>query len=222
MDNVFYSDSNNIRNFNKRRVVKKNPKPEKQKEIFIVLTQTKTYFARLIKLYTREPYAHASIAFDRDLETMYSFARLRPNNPFITGFVEEDINNGIFGKCEETTCSVYSLKVTEEQYHRLQEEIEIFKRNREKYSYNFLGIVGVMIHRPIALENRYFCSQFVAYILEQSGIRLFHKSCALVRPFDIRMCSKLKRVYKGKLANYRASQDDLLGGQINLRSLRNA
>lgn len=186
---------------------------KKQKEVYIVLTQTKTYFARLIKLYTREPYAHASISFDKDLDSMYSFARLHPNNPFITGFVEEDITDGIFGRCTETTCSVYSLKVTNEQYSRLQEEVEIFKRNREKYSYNFLGIVGVMIHRPIILENRYFCSQFVSYILEQSGIRLFNKSCALVRPFDIRMCPKLKRIYRGKLINYRAHQNENLREQ---------
>ena len=43
--------------------------------IFIVLTQTKTYPARVIRLYTNEPYAHASIAFDENLDEMYSFAR---------------------------------------------------------------------------------------------------------------------------------------------------
>lgn len=190
-------------NYFKKKPNHKGNNKENEREIYIMLSQTRTYFARLIKLYTREPYAHASIAFDEDLEEMYSFARLRPKNPFITGFVEEDINDGVFGSCVETTCSVYSLKVTQEQYDKLKSEVEIFKKNREKYSYNFLGIVGVMIHKPVNSENRYFCSQFVAYLLEKSGIHLFNKSCGLVRPFDIRMCPKLKKIYQGKLVDYR-------------------
>lgn len=191
----------------------KMKQPVKDREVYIVLTQTRTYFARLIKLYTKEPYAHASIAFDDDLEEMYSFARLKPNNPFITGFVEEDIESGVFGQCVETTCSVYSLKVTTEQYDRLKDEIEVFKQNREKYSYNFLGLVGVMVNIPINSDRRYFCSQFVAYILERSGIKLFGKSCGLVRPFDIRMCPKLKLVYKGHLGSYRTDRENILREQ---------
>lgn len=180
---------------------------EEELEIYIMLSQTRTYFARLIKLYTKEPYAHASIAFDIDLEEMYSFGRKRVNNPFKTGFIEEDIEGGVFGKYEETACSVFSLKITREQYNNLKNEIEVFKQNREKYSYNFLGIVGVMINIPLTSDNRYFCSQFIAYILERSDIHLFNKCYGLVRPFDIRMCSKLKKVYNGKLANYRSCKN---------------
>lgn len=187
---------------------------EDEIEVYIMLSQTKTYFARLIKLYTREPYAHASIAFDRELNELYSFGRKKTNNPFITGFIEENIEGGVFGKYVETVCSVYSLKITKEQYNNLKQEVEIFKQNREKYAYNFLGIVGVMLNVPINLENRYFCSQFIAYVLERSGINLFNKSYGLVRPFDFRMCSKLKRVYKGKLVNYRTQTNNQLKEQM--------
>lgn len=197
----------------KKKNRRKKEKTQKNREVYIMLSQTRTYFARLIKLYTREPYAHASIAFDEDLEEMYSFARLRPKNPFITGFVEEDITSGVFGACTETSCCVYSLKVTEEQYARLKSEVEIFKKNRNKYSYNFLGIAGVMIHKPINSENRYFCSQFVAYILDKGGINLFNKDSGLVRPFDIRVCPKLKKVYQGKLIDYRQYRHFILNNQ---------
>lgn len=175
----------------------------KDKSIYIVLTQTRTYPARLIRFYTKEPYAHASIAFDEELEEMYSFARKGKRNPFRAGFIREDITSGVFGSCTETNCSIYRLKVTQIQYQRVREELEIFKQNKEKYSYNFLGIVGVMMNIPIQSEHRYFCSQFVAYLLEQSGIRLSHKNCALVRPVDIRMSPQLKRIYSGTLVDYR-------------------
>lgn len=197
-----------------KKIMLRNVKyKENELEVYIVLTQTRTYFARLIKLYTREPYAHASIAFDADLDEMYSFGRKKVNNPFITGFIKEEIDSGVFGKYVGTACSVYSLKVTREQYERLKEEVEIFKANKEKYSYNFLGILGVMVNIPVNMENRYFCSQFIAYILERSGINLFNKSYGLVRPFDIRICTKLKKVYKGKLINYRTQKNDILSEQ---------
>ncbi len=62
-------------------------KGDKQRKIYIVLTQTKTYPARAIRLYTNEPYAHASIALDENLDEMYSFARKGLYNPFNAGFI---------------------------------------------------------------------------------------------------------------------------------------
>lgn len=177
----------------------------KNYQIYIMLSQTKTYAARLIRLYTREPYAHASIALDENLDEMYSFARVKPNNPFITGFVKENINAGVYGKYMETACSVYCLKVTRQQYENVKREIEIFKQNKERYSYSYLGIIGVMVNIPVTRENRYFCSQFVAHLLHKSGIFIFNKDSALVRPVDIRLCPNLKQIYKGKLVDYRSS-----------------
>lgn len=171
--------------------------------IYIVLTQTRTYPARLIRLYTKEPYAHVSIAFDEELEEMYSFARKGKRNPFRAGFIKEDITTGVFGSCVETECSIYKLAIIEEQYQAIKKELAIFKENKEKYSYNFLGLVGVMMNIPIQPEHRYFCSQFVAYLLEQSNILLFHKNCALVKPLDFRKCKALKRIYHGRLVDYR-------------------
>ncbi|MDF2543162.1 MAG: hypothetical protein K0S47_2880 [Herbinix sp.] len=178
-------------------------KAARNKNIYIVLTQTQTYPARMIHLYTSEPYAHASIAFDEDLEEMYSFARRGIRNPFNAGFVEEDINNGIFGKYTSTTCNVYQLKITEKQYIRLREEISIFKNNKDDYSYNFLGLLGAALNIPIQKKQRYFCSQFVAYILERSDIKIFNKSYTMVKPRDIRLNPRLKSIYRGRLSEYR-------------------
>lgn len=176
------------------------------KNVYIVLTQTQTYPARAIHFYTNEPYAHASIAFDEDLDEMYSFARRGIWNPFNAGFIEEDINNGIFGKFRSTTCNIYQLKITEKQYIKLREEIEVFKQNKDDYSYNFLGLLAAALNIPVRTKQRYFCSQFVAYVLERSGIKIFNKNYALVKPRDIRLNSRLKSIYRGKLAEYRVTK----------------
>lgn len=173
------------------------------KNVYIVLTQTRTYPARAIRLYTHEPYAHASIAFDEDLDEMYSFARRGVFNPFNAGFIREHIDKGVFGRCSSTECCIYKLQITKEQYNDLRAEIEVFNKNKNSYSYNYLGLLGAAFNIPIRSKQRYFCSQFVAYVLEQSGIYVFNKNYALVKPRDIRVNSNLETVYQGRLSEYR-------------------
>ncbi|HKL98557.1 MAG TPA: hypothetical protein VJZ06_01460 [Mobilitalea sp.] len=201
-----------MKNKKRRLAIKKSnrQKNSKCKNVYIVLTQTQTYPARAIHLYTNEPYAHASIAFDDELDEMYSFARRGTWNPFNAGFIAEDINNGIYAKFRSTTCNIYRLKITENQYTKLREEIEIFKQNKDDYSYNFLGILGVALNIPVKSKQRYFCSQFVAYVLERSDIKIFNKNYALVKPRDIRLNPKLKSIYRGKLAEYRVKRNEYL------------
>lgn len=173
------------------------------KNVYIVLTQTRTYPARAIRLYTHEPYAHASIAFDEDLEEMYSFARRGVFNPFNAGFIREHIDKGIFGKFNSTECCIYKLQITKQQYISLRSVIEVFNQNKNSYSYNYLGLIGAAFNIPVRSKQRYFCSQFVAYVLEQSGIYIFNKNYALVKPRDIRVNSNLEPVYQGRLSEYR-------------------
>lgn len=191
---------------NEKKNLIANPDIDSTRNVYIVLTQTRTYPARAIRLYTHEPYAHASIAFDEDLEEMYSFARRGIYNPFNAGFIREDIDKGIFGKFTSTACGIYRLKITERQYHCLQREIDVFNRNKEAYSYNYLGLLGAAFNIPIRFKQRYFCSQFVAYVLEQSGIHIFNKTYACVKPRDIRMNSRLETVYEGRLSEYRVNK----------------
>ena len=48
-----------------------------------------------------------------------------------------------------------------------------------------------------------FCSQFVASVLERSGIHILDKQPGLVRPDDFRKSSNVKVIYKGLLRRYR-------------------
>ena len=63
-----------------------------EKAIYILLTDTGTWFSRAIKLYTGAPYNHASIALDEELNELYSFGRKVYTNPFSAGFVQEHID----------------------------------------------------------------------------------------------------------------------------------
>jgi hypothetical protein len=173
-----------------------------KRNVFILLTHTGSVLTNIIKKYTKAPYNHTSIAFDIELRELYSFGRLHPNNPFIAGFVKEDIRSGTFAKFEETIFSLYSFEVSEETYQKMIEVIKEFEREKEKFKYNLLGLIGVMANRPIKRRNAYFCSQFVATVFERCGIEFFDKPASLVRPDDFIKSGKLKFLYHGKLKNY--------------------
>src|SRR5690606_1101423 len=110
------------------------------------------------------------IAFDRELKELYSFGRKQPNNPLSGGFVKEDIETGTYSKYPNTTCVIYELKATERQVAKMRRVLRVFIRSRNKFIYNLLGLFGVALNEPVEFSNSYFCSQFVAEILQRSGI----------------------------------------------------
>jgi len=171
---------------------------EREKRIFIILSDTGTWFTRLIRLYTKAPFNHASIALDPDFREVYSFGRKQPDNPFIGGFVQEDLGSELF---QEATCAVYSCVVTYSQYMRIQAMLESFKRDADAYRYNLLGLIGILLNVRVERERAFFCSQFVAALFEQSGTRLVPKCPSLTTPADIGQSESLRLVYQGALSS---------------------
>ena len=111
-----------------------------EKKIYILLTDTGTLFTKLIKLYTKKPYNHASISFDSELSEVYSFGRKTARNPFIGGFVKEDVDKGLF---KEANCAVYALTVNEVQLQKMNCYIKEIEAQKGEYRYNLLGLFGI-------------------------------------------------------------------------------
>ncbi|ACX68411.1 hypothetical protein MHI43_31455 [Paenibacillus sp. FSL H8-0457] len=170
--------------------------------VFILLTNTGTLFTKVIQGYTRAPYNHASISFNRELSELYSFGRKNPNNPLNGGFVKEDLKTGTFSKYPNTTCVIYELQVSERDIAKMKRVLQAFIRKDKKYFYNILGVLGIALKEPIEFSNSYFCSQFVAEILQRSGVRLWDKLPALVTPDDFRQSERLQLIYEGRLSEY--------------------
>jgi hypothetical protein len=170
------------------------------KRIYILLTDTGTLFTRLIKLYTRKPYNHASIAFDAELSEVYSFGRKTAGNPFVGGFVREDIHSVLFNRAH---CAIYSLTVTKNQLRRMHLYIQEINEQKENFRYNLLGLLGIIVNKPVKREKAFFCSQFVASILKESSILTdCEKDLSLIRPSDLPAAANFELVYEGKLKDY--------------------
>lgn len=166
------------------------------------MTQTGTLFSRTIKLFTKSPYNHISIGFDDHLQEIYSFGRKKPRNPLLGGFVNEGINKGVYEVYKNTKCRIYKIEINEEEYIRLEKKIELFKRRRNRYKYNLMGVIAVMFGIPVKRKYHYFCTQFVARLLHSSKIFIFNKDISLVMPEDFYYIEKAVLVYEGKLAEY--------------------
>lgn len=173
-----------------------------KKNIYIMLSQTNTGCSRILQFFTRAPYNHASIALDENLNFLYSFARQNLYIPLIAGFVEEDINSGIYKIHDNTLCEIYRLSITKEQYEILEKSIQKFKENEGKYRYNFAGLVAMLFNIPFERQYHYVCSQFVAYVLHEAKAVELEKHFTLMRPYDFKSLSNLDLVYSGKLSEY--------------------
>lgn len=169
------------------------------KTIYIVLTDTGTLLSKAIGIYTRKDLNHASIAFDEQLTEMYSFGRKQRHNPFIGGFVKENAADGIF---RDATCAILSYTVSEEDYTRMRQRICQFEMNQAQYRYNFIGLFGVALNKEIQREHAFFCSQFVATVVNECGISMFTISPNLVQPHHFAQSKCLQLIYEGNLQAY--------------------
>lgn len=173
-----------------------------EKQIYILLTDTGTWFSRMIKLYTGFPYNHASIALDEELNHLYSFGRKVYVNPFSGGFIKESMNSGVFLHQQQTRCALYKLTVNKEQYDAILNVIYQFESFAAHYKYNLLGIFAIALNKKIKRDNAFTCSQFVATVLEESGINTLDKSPELIRPDDFVHLPNVELIYEGKLHEY--------------------
>jgi hypothetical protein len=170
-----------------------------ERPIYIVLTDTGTWFTRMIRMYTRAPLNHTSIAFDAELREVYSFGRKRPGNPFVGGFVKEDFCGELF---RDATCAVYKCMIHEKHYNQIRSNIRRFEREAHLYKYNLLGLFGVMFGIKIKRDYAFFCSQFVAFLFEQAGLHIVPKCPSFTKPSDFANSESLELIYSGYLRDY--------------------
>ena len=174
---------------------------EQTRKVYIVLSQTGTVLSRILKLYTRAPYNHSSIALTEDLEVMYSFGRLNPYNPFRGGFVQESARFGTFKRFKKTRAMVIEAEVTPEAYEALREHIRTMLRTRTEYHYNYLGVLLAAFRVRRAKRNCYYCSEFVRAMAIEAGVEGAEAIPPIVKPMYLLRVPH-RRVFEGRLRDY--------------------
>ncbi len=160
--------------------------------IYIVLTDSGSPASEIISVFTQKQFNHASLSFDKDIETIVSYNG--GQNVYLPGLNPEMIE--CFNKKADSSILIYRLKATKEQKQKMIEKIQ--EINREGSAYNLLGLVFKYSFKP----NIMFCSQFVYQMLKHVGLAYFEKRNTEVRPTDLielDYLRKLEFVYEMKL-----------------------
>lgn len=172
-------------------------------KVYILQTHTGTVISNIIRKVLNTPYSHVSISMDELLTEVYSFGRINANNPLIAGFINEYINSGLYKKKKNTICRVSCVEIDNNQYKDMKKILYQFKKEPRKYKYDFKALILLMFNVPRENETKYVCSQFVAYIFEKSGKKLFNKPSKLITPLDFYNLKEGSIIYEGYLRDYK-------------------
>lgn len=162
-----------------------------EKCVYILLTKFTDHASKAIRGLTRSTYTHASIGVDANHEEFYSFVT--------NGFRKEQFCRFSKNRRVETACRLYKIYVSQEIF----DEICIILKRHEAcapyYKYSRIGVALCMLHIGHKIRHRYFCSQFVAEILQNSEAIQREKSCSLYLPDDFMEMKELDLCYDGNL-----------------------
>lgn len=170
-------------------------------KIYVVLTQSYTVLARLIKFVTKSKYSHVSLSFDEECTNMYSIGRKYTYCPFIGEYKKESIYAGVFNLNKNAEILIYELSVTKEQYENIK--ILLNKYGNSSKGYNLLGLILAIFNKKIS-RKKYYCSEFIYKILSDESVNLFPKTNNVVKPMDFISINGINKIYEGKIIEYKS------------------
>lgn len=168
--------------------------------VYIMLSATNSVLATAIGTITQKKYNHISIAFDVELQEVYSFGRLHPKNPINGGFSKEDVTSDFYLKAE---CQVYKLEITKNQLASLRAVIHSYEEKKEDYHYNLLGLLTAWAKIPWYREYAYFCSEFVSTVLIKSKVLNQQLIPSITAPHEIIDNLNVELIFKGYMWQYK-------------------
>ena len=166
-------------------------------KLLIVLTRLPDFGSRIIGFITRSHYTHASIALEEDPSSFYSFT--------LKGFRIEHPKGLLGSNHVPFPCRIYSIDVPESIYQKAKRIIGTFTVNKEKYHYSVAGIILALFHIPLSISRQFYCSHFVADILERSGAMNLQKQSCLYMPCDLQRLKGLSLCFAGTIQGYAMS-----------------
>lgn len=138
----------------------------------ILLTKYSDWISTLVYHIGGRGFTHSSIALDEDPDTYYSFN--------FRGFAVETAEKHRRRGVKNSRC--IQLQVSEEAYQKIRRRIQGMLQNRSHYRYTRLGLFFCILRLPFRWRDHYFCSQFVAELLRESGAAPLKKAPCLYLP----------------------------------------
>jgi len=182
------------------------------KTVYLLLTRSATLLSAVIHRFTNAPYTHVSLGTtfeDGAFGAFYSFGRKICRYPLPAGFIEEKLYSGYFGAHPDTRCTLIALPVSDEAYATIREQLTRMSERAEIYHYSILGVLLCFWGISLRRRHHYFCSQFVAEILDNSGAAQLPKPSALMHPIDYTDLAEAQLLFTGCVGDLLENADAL-------------
>lgn len=173
-----------------------------QNYIYLVLSSSSSIPAKIIKKVTHNKLNHSSISLDLSLKNMYSFGRLKMWNAFYAGFVIEDKDKGFYEKFTDTYINLYRFPVSQEIFNKTEGYLNKCVEEKDSFKYNFIGAILSKFGIPLKREKQYFCSEFVAIVFKECGIRKVKSNIHTYHPYNFLELDNKELIYDGMLKDY--------------------
>lgn len=163
-----------------------------QRKVYLLLTEFPDKGTKVIKALTGLEYPHASIGLEEDMNTFYSFVT--------KGFIVEDINRYAKPGRKAIPCQLYEMHVSEETYLNIKQSLAYFIEFKDMFYYSKKSLVMSILRLPYKRSRfGFFCSQFVAYILQKSKANQEIKSVNKYFSDKLSCISGMRLKYQGNL-----------------------
>lgn len=164
------TDKFNITNEGHAEILNESHSQAKNKILYVILFNNNALFSKFIKKVTNQPYSHAAISLNTTMNDCYSFGKIpfRKKN----GFVRESIYSPTY--ITNKFFDVFAMKITTAQYNKIQHVIDRMADTQHEYDYNVPGLIEYYFnikkteHLNLEQKSKYFCSEFVSYILNET------------------------------------------------------
>lgn len=164
-----------------------------KKKIHVLLTRMPDKGSKILGIWTRSYYTHASIGLGEDIDTYYSFG--------YKGFRIESIQYYNHHDKGHFPCALYEIPVPEEIYLRVKKALDSFKQRKESLRYTKLGLTLALFKIPHKFKDQYICSQFVSEVLQDCQVFPKKKHPSLFMPGDFSKLRELKLIFQGTFEN---------------------
>ena len=173
--------------------------------VYMFLVNAKLPTSKIIKWWTKKPYAHSALSFDKSLTRMASFSIGEDHN----GFVWENLRSTYK---PDASFSLYKIAVPNKAVIVMKDAIKNIEQCKdEQYKYSSKGLAGFVFRRHAKLFNtdqhKMFCSQFCARMFASAGMKIFgDRPDYTIHPYDFAKNKNFKFCYKGLVKNYDPSR----------------
>lgn len=136
-------------------------------------------------------YLHASLGFADEPDVFYSFG--------FKGFRKENVTHCLRPGREPYACALYVLLVPEHTYQNVKAIISHYEQSKARLRYTRLGAALALLSLGCRWENHYFCSQFVANVLEKASAVKLEKDSSLYLAEDLARLAGVREAYRGNM-----------------------